>query len=460
MKKILCLIIAIFLLLPLMSAINVDVKQLSDNEVLVVDLGKPVIFELEMTNRGDADYFEFYNLLGFTMHPIGTTYIGEGQSKKIEMSLLPIGDFSIRGNYNFNYYIRGQEGTNQQKQLIFRVIDFADVFEIGSGEVDSDSNSIEVYIQNMVNFNFGEINAEFSSAFFDLEESFELGPNEKVSFTVQLDKADFNQLIAGFYTLQGKITSGNKEANMEGIIKFVEQENLISSEENYGFIINTNIITKINEGNMVEEFETIIKKNIFSRLFTSFSPEPDSVERRGGVVYYTWAKGINPGESFEIIVRTNWIFPFLIIFFIVAIVIFVKQSTRTHLVLRKRVQFVKAKGGEFALKVSVFVNAKQYVERVSIVDRLPPLVKIFNRFSGDMPSKVDEKTRKIEWNFEKLEAGETRMLNYIIYSKIGVLGKFVLPSSIAIYERDGKMHEAQSNRAFFVAEQSGKDIEE
>lgn len=446
----------IFLVLPFMSSVNVNVEQLSDNEVLVVDLEKPVLFELKMTNVGDADYFEFYNLLGFTMHPIGTTYIGQGASKIIQVSLEPIGDFNIRGNYNFNYYIKGQDGTEQQKQLTFRVVDFEDAFEIGAGEVDPDSNSIEVYIQNMVNFDFGELNTKFSSAFFELDETFELGPNEKASFIVQLDQSDFNQLIAGFYTLQGEIISGDKEANLEGIIKFVEKENLISSEENYGFIINTNIVTKTNNGNSVEEFETIIKKNIFSRLFTSFSPEPDSVERNGGIVYYTWASEINPGESFEIVVRTNWFFPFLIIFFIVAIVIFTKQYTRTHLVLRKRVHFVKAKGGEFALKVSVFVNAKQYVERVTIVDRLPPLVKIFNRFSGDMPSKVNEKARRIEWNFEKLEAGETRMLNYIIYSKIGVLGKFVLPSSVAMYERDGKMHESQSNRAFFVAEQGEK----
>ena len=456
MKKILCLVLLISLVLPFMSSVNIDVEQLSNNEVLVVDLDKPVIFDLKMINLETSDTFEFYNLLGFTMHPGGTTYLGQGESKNIQISLLPIGDFSIRGNYNFNYYIRGQDGTEQQKQLTFRVIDFEDAFEIGTGEVDPNSNSIEVYIQNMVNFDFGEVKGEFSSAFFDLDETFELGPNEKVNFTVQLDQADFNQLTAGFYTLQGMFTSGDKEANIEGIIEFVEKENLISSEENYGFIINTNIVTKTNDGNSVEEFETIIKKNIFSRLFTSFSPEPDSVERRGGLVYYTWANEINPGESFEIVVRTNWFFPFLIIFFIVAIVIFTKQYTRTHLVLRKRVHFVKAKGGEFALKVSVFVNAKQYVERVTIVDRLPPLVKIFNRFSGDMPHKVNEKARRIEWKFEKLEAGETRMLNYIIYSKIGVLGKFVLPSSVAMYERDGKMHEAQSNRAFFVAEQGAK----
>ena len=130
------------------------------------------------------------------------------------------------------------------------------------------------------------------------------------------------------------------------------------------------------------------------------------------------------------------------------------------MVLRKRVHFVKAKGGEFALKVSVFVNAKHYVERVHIIDRLPPLVKLFDRFSGDTPTKVSEKERRVEWDFEKLEGGETRMLSYIIYSKIGVLGRFALPSTTAIYQRDGKIHESVSNRAFFVAEQTKVESED
>ena len=68
-----------------------------------------------------------------------------------------------------------------------------------------------------------------------------------------------------------------------------------------------------------------------------------------------------------------------------------------------------------------------------------------------MPNKVDEKTRRINWKFEKLEEGEIRVLNYIVYSKVGVLGRFALPSATAIYEKDDEAKESSSNRAFFVA---------
>ena len=225
-------------------------------------------------------------------------------------------------------------------------------------------------------------------------------------------------------------------------------------------IISKKIIEKKNEGNTIAKSQTVIMKNIISRLFTNFSPEPNIVERDGFSVYYTWNNEIKPGETLKITTKTNWLFPFLTILFIVAIVMLAKLYSRTNLVLRKKVSFVKAKGGEFALKVSIIVDAKKYIERISVVDRIPQLVKIYERFGGEKPARIDEKNNKIEWNFEKLEAGEIRVLSYIIYSKVGVLGKFALPSAKALYEREGEVQEAESNRAFFISEQRRDVVEE
>ena len=137
----------------------------------------------------------------------------------------------------------------------------------------------------------------------------------------------------------------------------------------------------------------------------------------------------------------------------------VKQNG--HLKLQRLVgSKCKTKGADFGLKVSIYVKARKYVERVNIIDRLPPLVKIYEKFGVEKPSRINHKNRSLEWNFEKLEQGETRVLSYIIYSKVGVLGRFALPSTSAIYEKEGHIKEAESNKAFFVAEQRGKDVEE
>ena len=454
MKKTLVLILAVFFILPTIAAINLKVEKQSSNEVMILDLYEPAIFDLKITNFGDSDNFEFYNLLGFSMAPKGTVPIKSGATENVRLMIYPREDIKNKGFYTITYIIRGKDATEISQKITFKIIDLKDAFEVGSGEINPESNLMEVYIYNKEHFNFEEINAEFSSAFFTFNEKFSLGPNEKKTFEIELKKEDFKKLMAGYYTLNAEIQAQDQKVNAEGIIKFVEKDIITTTRKDYGFIISTKIIEKKNEGNTIAKSNTVIKKNIISRLFTSFSPEPDIVERDGTVIYYTWNREINPGESLEIRVKTNWLLPLLIIFFIIVIVVFAKQYSKTNLILRKQVRFVKAKGGEFALKVSIVVTAKKYVERVNIIDRLPPLVKVYERFGGESPSKIDDKAKKIEWNFEKLEAGETRILSYIIYSKLSVLGKFALPSAAALFERNGEIQEVQSNKAFFIAEQA------
>ena len=135
------------------------------------------------------------------------------------------------------------------------------------------------------------------------------------------------------------------------------------------------------------------------------------------------------------------------------------QFSKTTLSLDKKVTFLRAKGGEFALKVTVVVTAKKFAERITVIDRLPYLAKIYEKFGTEKPKKVDEKNRKIEWTFDKLMPGESRVLNYIIYSKVGVIGRFALPTARAVYQREGKAHEAESNQAFLVTEQGVKKEE-
>ena len=374
--------------------------------------------------------------------------------------IYPREDFDYRGFYTFEYFVRGKDTTEISQKLTMKVVNLEDVFEIGSGEIDPESNSLKIYIHNKENLNFEEINVKFGSAFFDFEEKFSLESNERKNFTIQLNKEDFKKLIAGFYTLNSEINVNDVAVNLESVIKFVEKDILTTSKKYYGFIINTQIIEKKNEGNVITKTETVIRKNIISRLFTTFSPEPDVVDRQKAYVYYTWSREIMPGETLEIIVKTNWLFPLIIALFIVIVVILAKEYKKTNLVLRKRVSFVKAKGGEFALKVSIVIHAKKHIERVSIIDRIPNLMKIYERYGKEKPKRINEKTKRIEWEFDMLEEGETRIVSYIIYSKIGIIGKFALPEATGVYDKDGKIHETQSNKTFFIAEQRKGEVEE
>ena len=55
---------------------------------------------------------------------------------------------------------------------------------------------------------------------------------------------------------------------------------------------------------------------------------------------------------------------------------------------------MRAKGGEFALKVTV-VTARKFIEKVTIVDRLPFVAKLYEKFGAEKPSRIDEKNRRL-----------------------------------------------------------------
>ncbi len=462
MKKILILSLIALLVLPTIFALDLEIEKQSSNEAMILDLNEPAIFDLRITNNGESEELNFYNYFTHRLIQKGSTKISKNETKDIQIEVYPPLNQEKTGHFAFDLYIGGEAEPDIKEILVVNIINLEDAFEVGAGEIDSESKTMTVYIQNKVNFDFNNLDVEFSSAFFNLKKEFGMGPYKTKEFIIELNKQDFAKLSAGFYTVNAKIKAKEIEANIDGIINFIEKNILTTTKKEFGLIINTKIITKTNEGNVVETIEATIKKNTISRLFTTFSPEPKSVERDGFKIYYIWKEDIKPGEILEIKVRTNWLFPFIIIILIVTIVVLTKQFAKTNLVLRKRVSFIRAKGGEFALKVSIIVSAKKYIEKVSVIDRLPNIVKIHEKFGSEKPTRVDENNKKIEWQFEKLEAGETRILSYVIFSKIGLLGKFALPRAVAIFEREGEIKETQSNQTFFMSEQniSKRDVYE
>jgi hypothetical protein len=459
MKKIIYLLV-ILLVMPTIMAIDLDVEKLSENEVMIVGLDDPIPYEINITNNGKSDEFKFYTFFGLGIKPEEFIEISSGESKKMTLYVYPFPDTKMRGNVIFSYFIRSKDKSKIEKKLSVKIIELGEAFKIGSQSIYPESNELTIYFENKVNYNFENLSVKFSSAFFDFEESFSLGPQEKKEFKIQLDKEKFKNLMAGFYTLSAKVSIGELTDNIEEKIIFEEKDLMETKTNKKGFIISTKIIETKNNGNTIKDAETIIKKNIFSRLFTTFNPEPTTINREGAAVYYSWKEELNPGEVQKINVKTNWLLPFLLISFIVLIIVFLKKYSKTDLTLRKKVSFVNAKGGEFALKVTIIAEAMKHLENVVIADRLPPLVKVFNRFTGETPKRFHKSKKMFEWDFEELEKGERRIFSYIIYSKVGVLGKFALPRTTARFKVGDKEKEVNSNKAYFLANQKVEDSEQ
>lgn len=461
MKKALLIITSILLIIPLINAINLELEEQSSQPLIIMETDTPATFDLKITNKGESDEFRVFNLIGFEMEPDNSFKINKGESKDITIKFYPR-EINLRGYYGLQYFIKSNTGSSEQaERLTVKIIDLKDAFEIGASEINPESNSLNIYLHNKEKFNFGEMEVKFTSKFFSIEKEFNLGPNERKDFNINLNKEDIKQLVAGFYSLKAEIKTNGLTANTEGVINFLEKEILEEKTKEQSGIISIILIEKTNTGNTIKSEEIVVQKNIISRLFTGFTPEPDAVNRQGMKIYYTWKKDIRPGQSIQVRVKTNWFYPLLIIALIIGIIIFVKRIISTDVLIQKRVSYVKAKGGELALKVNLFISAKKYVERVNIVERIPHMMKIYEKFGGVSPSRINEEARYIEWDFEKMEQGEIRTISYIIYSKkVGLIGKFALPTATLLYQKEGKIKETQSNRTYFVAEQRRGDLGE
>ncbi len=456
MKKIIICLIFFMFFIHFTTALNITVEDKTPEQIFVANSQEKLTFNLEITNSGKDNYMEFYNLQGFQMFPIGSTPIKANETKKIQVEINPIGDVKERGEYTLNYYIEGKDTTSSES-LNFKIVELKDILEIGSNEINLNKNTINIYVKNKINKNLENLIFDFKSDFFEIEKKFSLNKNETKEFEVKLEDEDVSLLAAGTYSLKAKVQYKEAKDNLEGVIEFQEREDLEVNGKTSGWLIKKETIEKINQGNVNAKVIVSVEKNMLSSIFTSFSIDPDVTETKGLSVVYVWEQVLKPGESIQVESKTNYIFPILIACLIVLIVFFIRNYLVSDVVLKKKINFVHSKTGELVLKISIMVSAKRFVENISLLDRMPGLMKVHPKFGGEIPAKVDEKTKRIKWNIEKLDAGEKRIISYVMYSKIGIFGKFALPCATAVYERNGKIKETYSNKAYFMTEERIKD---
>src|SRR3989338_2982943 len=199
MKKIIFLL-ALVLALNQLSAANLQFEKTSSTDAIINGVHEPAVFNFNVKNLGAGDYFQFYNLQGFSMAPKGTVFIGGGETKNIPVMIYPRDDFDFKGLYTFDFFVQGQDKTEDSEKLTIRFTDLKDALEAGAGEISPETNTISIYIKNLANFNFDNLDVKFDSPFFKIEKRTSLAPFEKKEFTIELNKNDFDKLTAGFYT--------------------------------------------------------------------------------------------------------------------------------------------------------------------------------------------------------------------------------------------------------------------
>ncbi|MEK6914219.1 MAG: hypothetical protein AABW83_01070 [Nanoarchaeota archaeon] len=444
------LVALIFLNITLISAINLEVSSKPISNSFVVELNDPVIFDLIIKNLGEKDSFDIYSLVG-----INITYdpftIGKEETEIIRIYLTPQ-DF-LKSNpkpYTFEYKIKNSKKEIQSDTLTINILKLDSVFSVDTEPINPKSDKIIINIRNNIMKEFKDINFKFNSEFFKYEEKISLNPNEKKYIIVSIDKEKLKTYAAGDYLMNSQISLEGHVTNIKSRIRFLETEEIEVSENKEGILIQKTEIIKKNTGNTKQLVSINKKNNFIAYLFTITNIPPTKTEKEGFYNQYIWEKVLNPDEELKVITRTNWLFPILIIIIIIIGIVIIKKYLYDNLELTKKVSFVKTKGGEFALKVSIKIKAKKTLQNIRIIDRLPALVKLYDKFGIITPDKIDLQSRKIYWNINRLNKNETRIFTYIIYSKVGLFGRLELPETKAIYEDEGETKETSSNKSFYV----------
>lgn len=454
-RALIILILFAAILIPFSHAApNLDIQKVDKGSVILSELDNPAKFEFVVENNGDSDMFEIYSLINVAMTPKGLFTMTPGVNR-FEVTASPGREFRKNpGFFNFEYEIQGRRTGILKDTLLLKIVSIKDVLEIKGVPVSQGDTEVTIKIRNKENTHLADIEVRLESQFFEGTKTVSLEPYQEISVSLGISK-DIRKLSAGPYIIKGVIEVEGKEAGVEGLIDYLEKEGTSVQTENSGFLVRSKTIVETNEGNTPTTSIIEVRKNIISRLFTTYSLEPEQTIREGFVVTYRWSKPLSPAESFSVKSTTNYVFPFVLAILIVLIGFFVKVYSQTSVALQKQVHFVKTSSGEFALKVSIRVKARKHVDKVQLIDSLPRMTQLYEKF-GRKPDRIDANTGRLFWNIGSMNRGEERSFYYIIYSKLRVVGRFELPASTAIYEKEGRTQEVWSNRAFFASEMARK----
>ena len=443
----------VFLLVPT-SAIEVT----SENKIPIIisELNDPARFNITINNPGETEQIEIFTLLGIAISPKGNINLPPGKTTLEIRAFFPEEMRKNTGNFNFEYQIKGTISGLTKKTLTANIIPLKDTLKLENSQFALSDKDIFLTVRNTKNVVLSNVKIDFTSEFFSETKTLDLEPLSEKIISISLDKEKVKNVPAGQYTMTATTNYNGVETLLDGAISFTEQQSLDTAEKTEGLIVRKQTTAKTNNGNVQAKANIETTRNILTRLFTTHSQPAQTTERTGLLVNYRWQANLGPGESWTVSTTTNYTFPVIVLLLIIIIAFLAHRSTQTPVTVRKQVSFVKTKGGQFALKIQLRVKAHAETKNLHVVDRIPHNTKIYDQF-GIKPDKVDVGSRRLFWKLPVLRSGEERVFSYIIYSNIGVVGRYVLPTAAVVFEEDGTKQTVHSNQAIFMAETGVRD---
>lgn len=450
LAAVLCIAFMFFSLSLASAALSVEKRD--RGSVIIAELDNPAAFNFLITNDGPAENAEIYSLLDITLTPRGMFEIPDGTSSLDVQVFLPKNiRRTVHGAYIFEYQLKGDRSGIFKDTLTLTIVPLKDALALEPASFKPGAQAVNITVRNQQNTHLRNLSLLLTSDFFSSRHSLSLQPYENVTLSVPLDKAKIAKRTAGTYIITAALGLEDARTEIEGTLTYLEQRNIAVNTTITGALIRQTTVTRTNHGNIPVADTITLSRDVLTRLFTAHSIAPLTANRNALAVKYEWQRELKPGESWSVTSTTNYTFPFILLILLIALSVLIYRTASTVVVVRKRVSPVKTRGGQFALKVQLSIRARRTLSNLRLTDAVPAMTKLYEHF-GTKPDKIDASTRRISWHIPHLHSGEERVVSYIIYSNVAVLGRIELASAMLTYEHNNAVHQAFSNRAFFITE--------
>ena len=451
MKKAGFIFFAILLVLNFSLALDLEVSSKPVQDNFIIELNDSAVFDILIKNNGEGANLRIYTAIGIDITPSKEFFINKNEEKTIRINLVPNDALKQnKGPLIFEYIIQDTIGDTKINKLNINIISVADALSIKTSDLTPDSKKINLTVKNILSKDVNNVFIKMDSAFFQYQTNISLRANEERSIEVPLNIEKIRTLDAGPYIINTQIKISDKLGQKDVMVNFLQQENIREEEIKSGLFIKKTEIIRKNLGNVRKVVSIEYETNLITSLFTSINPSPMKKEISSINKKYLWESELYPGQELRVVIKRNWAYPILALILIIVLIFVIKRYIETDLIIKKRVYYVKTRGGEFALRIHLGVKAKRFVSNIKVIDSVPPLVTLYDKFGAIVPDKIDLMNKKLQWNISALNPDEEKVFSYIIYSKIGVIGKFELPPAKATYEKDGDMKTSYSNKSFFI----------
>ena len=314
---------------------------------------------------------------------------------------------------------------------------------------------IPVTLTNNGNVDLNDLDIFYTSNIFNLEDKVSIDALQKKSTELNLKLESI--INPGEYTLTIRLfDDGKLKGSRNFKINVGENPDLKEVEEvKTSFLKSVVEITRENEGNTQVSKTVRYPVGFVKGLFTKTSPRAELKNDDSGR-YYEWKFNIPPGDIYRIEVETNYRLVFFLIAGVLILVGALYYIRRRNLKVKKTVFQIrrdKESGvSEFKILLHVINRTNREMYNVKVIDLIPRFIKSETDFGTLKPAKIEEGSRgmRLVWNIEKVDPGDERIISYKLKSKVSLVGKVTLPSTIVqYYGRKKQIINVKSNRLVF-----------